>query len=214
MRVISERQYLRFPIKNEFKLDAPLIEALKQWKKLVNEGPPRPIEMACSKPADLVIFTDGFTPDPRSSETLPDRVGAVMFDRRLRQPVQFSATVPVEIKKRWLQRTTQIVPVEMIATVLALETFAERVRGADVILLIDSEAVEGSLVKGYSSRDDLCRIISLFWELAFQLRVRIFIDRVSTDANPADWPSRDKLFLGEAVGWRTVQASWPSSLFE
>ena len=75
LRVISERQYLRFPIKNEFKLDAPLIEALKQWKKLVNEGPPRPIEMACSKPADLVIFTDGFTPDPRSSETLPDRVG-------------------------------------------------------------------------------------------------------------------------------------------
>ena len=214
LRVISERQYLRFPIKNEFKLDAPLTEALKQWKKLVNEGPPRPIEMACSKPADLVIFTDGFTPDPRSSDTLPDRVGAVMFDRRLRQPVQFSATVPVEIKKRWLQRTTQIVPVEMIATVLALETFAERVRGADVILLIDSEAVEGSLVKGYSSRDDLCRIISLFWDLAFQLRVRIFIDRVSTDANPADWPSRDKLFLGEAVGWRTVQASWPSSLFE
>ncbi|CAL1129875.1 unnamed protein product, partial [Cladocopium goreaui] len=214
LRVISERQYLRFPIKNEFKLDAPLTEALKQWKKLVNEGPPRPIEMACSKPADLVIFTDGFTPDPRPSETLPDGVGAVMFDRRLRQPVQFSATVPVEIKKRWLQRTTQIVPVEMIATVLALETFAERVRGADVILLIDSEAVEGSLVKGYSSRDDLCRIISLFWDLAFQLRVRIFIHRVSTDANPADWPSRDKLFLGEAVGWRTVQASWPSSLFE
>ena len=214
LRVISERQYMRFPIKNEFKLDAPLTEALKQWRTLVNEGPPRPIEMACSKPADVVIFTDGFTPDPRSSETLPDRVGAVMFDRRLRQPVQFSATIPAEIKKRWLQRTTQIVPVEMIATVLALETFAERVRGADVILLIDSEAVEGSLVKGYSSRDDLCRIISVFWNLAFQLRARIFIDRVSTDANPADWPSRDKLFLGEAVGWRTVQASWPSSLFE
>ena len=214
LRVISERQYLSFPIQNEFKLDLPLIEALRQWKMLVNEGPPRPIEVACAKAADVVIFTDGFTPDPRSSDVLPDRVGAVMFDRRLRRPVQFTATVPNKIKERWLQRATQIVPVEMIATILALETFSERVRGADIILLIDSEAVEGSLVKGYSSKDDLCRIISLFWNLAFQLRARIFIDRVSTDAKPADWPSRDKLQVGEAVGWRTVQASWPSSLLE
>ena len=65
LRVISERQYLRFPIKHEFSLDLPLIEALKQWKMLVNEGFPRRIEVACSKPADVVIFTDGFTPDPR-----------------------------------------------------------------------------------------------------------------------------------------------------
>ena len=72
--VISERQYLRFPIKHEFSLDLPLIEALKQWKMLVNEGFPRRIEVACSKPADVVIFTDGFTPDFRATESLPDRV--------------------------------------------------------------------------------------------------------------------------------------------
>ena len=97
-----------------------------------------------------------------------------------------------------------------MAAVLALETFADQIRGADVILLIDSEAVEGALVKGYSSREDLCQVISIFWDLAFQLRVRVFIDRVSTDANPADMPSRNRLHVGEAVGWRTVQASWPS----
>ena len=210
LRVISERQYLRFPIKNEFALDAPLQEALLQWKKLVIAGPPRPIDLICSKPADAVIFTDGFTPDPRSSEKLPDRVGAVIFDRRRRTPVQFTAVIPESVKRRWLQRTTQIVPVEMMAAVLALETFADQIRGADVILLIDSEAVEGALVKGYSSREDLCQVISIFWDLAFQLRVRVFIDRVSTDANPADMPSRNRLHVGEAVGWRTVQASWPS----
>ena len=189
-----------------------MAEALEQWTMLVNKGPPRPIDVACSKPVDVVIFTDGFTPDPRSNEPLPDRVGAVLFDRRLGRPAQFTATVPERIRKRWLQRATQIIPVEMIATVLALETFSERVRGADVILLIYSEAVEESLVKGYSSRDDLCKFISVFWNSAFQLRGRIFIDRVSADANPADWPSRNKLHLGEAVNWRPDQASWPSSL--
>jgi|OrbCmetagenome_4_1107370.scaffolds.fasta_scaffold390673_1 hypothetical protein len=45
-----------------------------------------------------------------------------MFGRRLRQPVQFISIVPEKIKKRWLQRTTQILPVEMVATVIALET--------------------------------------------------------------------------------------------
>lgn len=100
----------------------------------------------------------------------------------------------------------------MIAAVLALETFADRLRGADILLLIDSEAVEGSLIKGYSSREDLCELISVFWDLAFQLRVRVFIDRISTDANPADWPSRDKMFIGESIGWETVNVLWPPSL--
>ena len=34
-------------------------------------------------------------------------------------------------------------------------------------------------MKGFSGRDDLCRIPSLLWNLAFQLRVQVFIDRVS-----------------------------------
>ena len=100
----------------------------------------------------------------------------------------------------------------MLATVLALETFSDRIRGADILLLIDSESVEGSLIKGYSSREDLCEIISLFWDLAFRLKVRIYIDRISTDANPADWPSRDKLSIGESVGWKTIEACWPEEL--
>ena len=214
LRVISERQYLRFPIGSEFKLDQPLLESLLHWKKLVNEGPPRPIESASAKLVDAVIFTDGFTPDPRKKERLPDRVGAVLFDRRLKRPMQFTSAVSKAVKRRWLERSTQIVPVEMVAAVLALETFADRIRGSDILLLIDSEAVEGALIKGYSSREDLCQLISVFWDLAFQLRVRVFIDRISTDANPADWPSRNKLSIGEAAGWITVNPCWPKALFE
>lgn len=101
----------------------------------------------------------------------------------------------------------------MLAPIVALETFADRVRGADVFLLIDSEAVEGALIKGYSSREDLCLLVSVFWNLALKLRARIFIDRVSTDANPADWPSRDKLEIGEAAGWSTIKPIWPNELF-
>lgn len=56
LRAISERQYLRFPIGSEFKLDQPFSESLLHWKRLVNEGPPRPIESASAKPVDAVIL--------------------------------------------------------------------------------------------------------------------------------------------------------------
>ena len=191
LRVISERQYVRHPVSSEFKIDRALTVSLNHWRFLVNEGPPRPISSVGPKKADVVIFTDGFTPDPRSSDVSPDRVGGVLFDRRILCPRQFTAVVPQKVKDEWLPRRTQIVPVEMIATVLALKTFEDRVKGADVLLLVDSESVEGALIKGYSSREDLCLLISLFWELAFELKANIFIDRISTDANPSDWPSRN-----------------------
>ena len=66
-------------------------------------------------------------------------------------------------------------PIEMIAPVVALSSFSDRVVGADIILLIDSEAVEAALVKGYSSREDMCHIISVFWDLALEMRCRILL---------------------------------------
>ena len=212
LRPISERQYARSPLAEGFTLDDALRRSLERWLFLIREGPPRPIEAKRVKLADVVIFTDGFTPDPRSHDVLPDRVGAVLFDRRLRHPLQFSEVIPKSRQRRWIARKTQIVPVEMIAPILALETFRDRLYGTDLILLIDSEAVESALIKGYSSKQDLCHLISKFWDLVFELRIRVFIDRVSTDANPADWPSRDDLERGEASGWKTVQARWPLGL--
>ena len=213
LRAISERQYMRIAASDSlFKVDLPLELALRHWRMLVEEGPPRTIDASGPKKADVVVFTDGFTPDPRSHEALPDRVGAVMFDRRSLKPVQFTAVVPDEVKKDWIPRATQIIPIEMLAPILALSTFADRVESADVILLIDSEVVEAALIKGYSRKADVCSLVSLFWELALKLKVRIFIDRVSTDANPADWPSRDQLWKGEAVGWVTREVVWPVEL--
>ena len=100
----------------------------------------------------------------------------------------------------------------MIATVLAIDTFRDHLRGRDVLLLIDSEAVEALLVKRYSSKQDLWCMVELFWDLALELKTNFFLDQISSDANPAHWLSRDQLSVSEAVGWRTVTCSWPSAL--
>eukprot|EP00434_Breviolum_minutum_P034149 symbB.v1.2.030215.t1/scaffold3380.1/size79486/1 len=212
LRSISERQYARFALQIGFKLDQALEVSFRHWKKLISEGPPRPIELMHQKISDAVIFTDGFTPDPRSKEKSPSMVGAVLFDRRMSSPLQLSEVVPRSMEERWLPRKTQVVPVEMLAPILALQTFYDRLRGADIILLIDSEAVEAALIKGYSSKEDLCSLVSVFWDLVFELRARVFIDRVATDANPSGMPSRGDVRTGEAVGWRTVKAVWPRAL--
>jgi hypothetical protein len=48
----------------------------------------------------------------------------------------------------WLKRETQIVLVETLAAVLALETFGPLVPHGMVILMVDAEATEGALIKG------------------------------------------------------------------
>ena len=212
LRSISERQYARVSNSEVFGLDRALKESLLQWKKLVACGPPRTIDMCAFKMADAVLFTDGFSPDPRDSVKLPDRVGAVLFDRRMNHALQFTEVVPFEVKQKWSARQTQIIPVEMLAPILALETFSDRLFQADLLIFIDSEVVEAALVKGYSSKEDLCLLVACFWDLVLKLQARVFIDRVATDANPADWPSRDNLTIGEKVGWKSVAPCWPLGL--
>ena len=102
--------------------------------------------------------------------------------------------------------------VELVAAVLALTSFGPSLRGKHVLLLIDSEAVEGALIKGYSGTEDVCELVGLFWDLAAALKCQIYIDRVPTDANPADYPSRNDLVRGREAGWETAEISWPDEL--
>ena len=59
----------------------------------------------------------------------------------------------------WIPRKTQIFMIELFATVLALETFRHYMQDSTVLLLVDAEAVEGALVKGYSSRSDTSLLV-------------------------------------------------------
>ena len=87
-----------------------LVRSLQQWNKLILSGPPREISLRCEKKCNVVIFTDGFTPESRKSEKGEDKVGAFMFDRTANPPFQFSEIIDKDISKRWLRRKTQIVP--------------------------------------------------------------------------------------------------------
>ena len=71
-------------------------------------------------------------------------------------------------------------------------------------------ATEGALIKGYSARSDLCSTVGAFWASALRHTLTIYVDRVSTDANPADGPSRGDFAAADELGWVRVEPNWGS----
>ena len=108
---------------------APFRRALKMWLlHLHKNNTPRVLYgRPDPRPADVLLFSDGFVPDPRpwvKDEWLAPRVGWTSFARGSRGRGEMacysSFTVPEITMQEWLPRRTQIVLVELFAAVLAL----------------------------------------------------------------------------------------------
>lgn len=208
LRALSERQYSRVP---SSELNPAISACLRQWKMLINEGPPRPIESGKRRRSDFVVFTDGSFPDGSKDSPLVPWVGGVIFAKNM-SPIQFGCEVEKSLIDHWLPRKSQIALVELFATIVAMDTFRDLLKDSWSLLFVDSEPVQGALVKGYSSREDMCELVGVFWQMALELKVNIYIDRVSTDANPADPPSRDRMEIGRSLGWLDRSSSWPKAI--
>ena len=76
--------------------------------------------------------------------------------------------------------------IEMVGPIVALKFFSSVVKGAEALLFIDSEAIEGALIKGYSSKEDVCKLVSAFWKVS-SLSCESML---TANANLADWPSK------------------------
>jgi hypothetical protein len=202
---LSERQYAKSQVTH---LSVPITLALESWAWLLVDAKPRHIWQVGEGRPHLVVFTDGAQPNPILGESGVAGIGGVALARD-RAPTFFWAEVTQDILDEWIPRKTQIVLIETLAAVTALTTFADLLRGRLLILMVDSEAAEGALVKGYSGRADLCRLTGVFWAAAHLLETAIYIDRVPTDANPADGPSRGKLADAMRLGWVQVVPKIP-----
>ena len=84
---------------------------------------------------------------------------------------------------------------ETLAIALGLSTFLPRLVGRNVILYGDNTGAEAATRKGSAKQFDLCRIIHGIWSLAFHGRFGLWIERVPTDDNIADLPSREDYVL-------------------
>ena len=211
MLALSERQFAKHrSYDNSVKINDAIELALIQWLKILENGRPRDITTYESAKVDGVIFVDGMYPDRSRGETGEPRVGGVIFMKDRPKPLAFSRAIGNDLIDHWIGRKNQISMIELIAPIIALATFPEEVRNKKIIIFVDSEVAEGNLIKGYSSRQsDLCELGSVFWDMTMKLDTLVYIDRVSTDANIADDPSRDKMEIVGELGWHWSEAVIP-----
>ncbi len=78
--------------------------------------------------------------------------------------------------------------------------------------MFDSEPVLGSAIKGYSAREDICFGIACFWEIARETNASIYLDRIPTDGNLGDGPSRAEWDLIGKCSWVPLRARIPAAL--
>ena len=120
--------------------------------------------------------------------------------------------VPEHLIKTWIPRANQIALIELFAAVLVLSHFGPELAGKRVLGLIDSECALDALIKGQSKFSDVIKLLKQFWDLVAEYEIDLYLDRVSTDANPSDGMSRDGRAEAEAMGWDTEQVQFPQSL--
>ena len=58
----------------------------------------------------------------------------------------------------------------------------------------------------------MCSCIAVFWEIIREEASRVYLDRIPTDGNLSDGPSRADWGLVGQCGWATVPARIPRSL--
>ena len=56
------------------------------------------------------------------------------------------------------------------------------------------------------------KLLKVFRDFAAEFGIDVYLDRVSTDANPSDGMSRDKHKEAEARGWKVVETKFPDSM--
>merc|ERR1712143_32619 len=173
--------------------DAAVMRAVRFWLYLLRSGAPaRSFGPEDESFVHGSLWCDGYAPD-HYNDSNPDpalRAGWVYVDH-LTGDVYYGAWEPqASTIDTWAPRATQVVMVEMLAPVIAVHALGELLQDRRILAFIDSEVVEGALVKGYSGKPDIDELAGAFWALCVAGRVAPYIDRVPTDANPGDDPSR------------------------
>ena len=98
----------------------------------------------------------------------------------------------------------QILSLELMAIAVGLATFADELQGRQVWIFEDNTGAEAATRKGSCRADDHNALIHEIWSIALTYGMNLWLDRVPSDDNLSDLPSREEYALLEEIGavWR------------
>ena len=129
----------------------------------------------------------------------PPRVGAVLL---CDDTMLYSDMAPSDEVLQFFQtrQDNQIMSLELLAIAFGLSSFGEIIRGRRVYVWSDNTGSEHATRKGAAKAFDHCCVVHSIWLKAAEIGVDLQVDRVPTEANIADLPSRGQYELIERLG--------------
>ena len=172
-------------------------------RQILRQYPSRTIYHDALKRRYCIGFTDarGRAASENDEAWGPERIAGVLVTEQGAQ--FFSVSAGRRDVADWLPtgRRTRINEAESLGALLFLHTFAERLKGCDVLLLLDSMVAEGVLIKNYSTSPYLVSISGAFWHQVGVVDAAVWIGHVPSKANLADDPSRGEYRAADLWGW-------------
>lgn len=153
------------------------------WLEHLLEGPrvTRALALSPEPVPPIVMYTDA-SGSPRNG------LGVVLMDGG--EILWTSSTCPPFVLENLRPRKTQINPLEVLGVVLGLWTFAEKIRGRRLLVLIDNQSALGAVKKGRSQVPDINEIVFLVRDLCNPCSSPPAFRWVPSELNWADAPSR------------------------
>jgi hypothetical protein len=189
-RVIMGPMYRKLYLEPYIKaLDKIILDAFRWWLRLFEDNIPRAVAMNFDL-ADFLLYTDA------SLEGLIGGLGAVFFKPADflvtgRAFMEFSGQVSDDMLSL-CEGTSAIYILETLAAVLAFGFLAVNFPNSSVRLFIDNNACNCALTKAGSRIPMQEWLLQTFWFLAAKHNMRVWVERVSTQRNCSDEPSRFK----------------------
>ena len=202
---LRNRQY---SMEDHVNLTPDIKTCLNLIKIFAKDAPSRALKIDAAAPP-IILYTDASDVPERG----PKRwvVGGVLYDPISSPHLEFfSWIVPSQVVETWIQKTSYMGQLEILACPVAVATWQHRLHQRRVLLFVDNDSAASNLVRGYSPKTDSSALVGQFWLLASQAKTEIYIDRVESKSNLSDGPSRLDFELVSHLGALEVS---PNSSF-
>ena len=138
----------------------------------------------------ILIFTDGaFEPSATDVST----IGGVILCVSTGRYEYFSGKLSAEATARLLEHSSNpIAEIEAIGAMVALLLWRDVVVDRAVLAFNDNEAVKAAMIAGTSSSPRVAWVLEVTLRLEIATRSLLWWERVASDSNIADAPSRGR----------------------
>ena len=106
-------------------------------------------------------------------------------------------------------RITLLNQAELLPQLLARVRWADRLRGRRVVAFVDSNSARFGLISGYSRIVSSATVVSSCWLLDAFRQTSCWYERVPSQSNPTDGPTRGNLKEMVSLGAERVPVLWP-----